>query len=739
MKTAKVPMLMALACFPLLAMAYPPSVAWDTPSGDSAGSMPLGNGDIGINAWVEKDGDLVFYISKTDAWSGNGRLLKLGAVRVSITPSLDGTAAFRQVLDTGRGCIEITGGKPGAESLLRLWVDANYPAIRIEGEFASPHAMRVDFEGWRTAPRTLITEERDSAYGLTEGPDPIVEEADTLLPEEAKRIGWYRRNTSSIWTSTLRLQDMADWETHGEDPLLHRTFGAWIQGEGFSRDGANTLRAEAKTRHTVSIYALTAQTPDAETWIRRLGEIVAGDMKSPHDAWTEHTAWWRAFWERSWIRLSGPDTEHINRGYALQRFITACAGRGGSPIKFNGSIFTVDAEKKGKHLDADYRQWGGTYWFQNTRLIYWPLLATGDTEMMAPLFRMYQAMLPFAEARTQAYFHHAGAFFPETLTFWGAYAQDNYGWKRAGLAPGITDNTYIRYYYSGALELLMMMMQYHAFTGDDAFAKETMLPFAQAVLTFYDVHYPRDARGKLHIEPSQALETWQKVINPMPPIAGLRRVTADLLALPETLTSESGRVLWKRLSEELPELPVMKAKGQTILAPAEKVLEEARNSENPELYAVFPYRLFGVGKANLELARNTFALRRVKGCNGWRQDETQAAILGLAGEARKDLSERLSMKHDKSRFPAFWGPNFDWVPDQDHGGNAMMALQNMLMQCEGARILLFPAWPKDWEVEFRLHAPGQTLVEGRYRNGKVEDLQVTPPERRNDVTILEAQ
>ena len=32
----------------------------------------------------------------------------------------------------------------------------------------------------------------------------------------------------------------------------------------------------------------------------------------------------------------------VSRGYTLQRFIGACAGRGAFPIKFNGSIFTVD-------------------------------------------------------------------------------------------------------------------------------------------------------------------------------------------------------------------------------------------------------------------------------------------------------------------------------------------------------------------------------------------------------------
>ena len=44
------------------------NVIWNSPSNNSSGSMPIGNGDIGMNLWVEANGDLVFYISKTDAW-----------------------------------------------------------------------------------------------------------------------------------------------------------------------------------------------------------------------------------------------------------------------------------------------------------------------------------------------------------------------------------------------------------------------------------------------------------------------------------------------------------------------------------------------------------------------------------------------------------------------------------------------------------------------------------------------
>jgi len=57
----------------------------------------------------------------------------------------------------------------------------------------------------------------------------------------------------------------------------------------------------------------------------------------------------------------------------------------------------------------------------------------------------------------------------------------------------------------------------------------------------------------------------------------------------------------------------------------------------------------------------------------------------------------------------------------------------MVMQAAGQRIILLPAWPKDWDVEFKLHAPYNTLVEGVYREGKLEQLTVTPESRAKDI------
>ncbi len=759
MKTTLPPITLSVLCLaamalPMNALAASPdpyTVVWDSPSADSSGSMPLGNGDVAVNVWVEADGDLIYYISKTDAWSENGRLLKVGRVRVSLDPNpFAAGLPFKQMLDVRTGSILIEAGQGGKRVTLRVWVDANAPVVRIEADAQTRCTMRVRTDPWRTAPRELAKDERFSAYGLVSSPTPVVVEPDTVAKDQGNRVVWYHRNERSIWAHTLQHQHMEHWIPQGKDPLMQRTFGGLIQGTGLVRVSDTELRSGSPAkRHEASVYVLTAQTATEKDWIKQIDALVIADTAAWSNSYGKHVAWWGAFWDRSYIRLSPAagakeeeaETLHvINRGYVLQRFISACAGRGHMPIKFNGTLFTVDAHEKEQVFDADYRRWGGPYWFQNTRLVYWPMLASGDHEMMLPLFRMYLQALPFAKERTRTYWKQGGAFFPETMYFWGAYGNDNYGWERPDDLPiGVTVNRYIRYHYDGALELLVLALDYYAFSQDEAFVEETLLPLAEAIPAFFYEKYPPQANGKMKFHPSQALETWQKAIDPAPPIAGLMRVLSDLLALPERLTSDAQRQAWQAIKDAIPPLPRHEIRGKPALAAAAEILEEARNSETPELYAIFPYMLFGVGKPELDIARHTFKRRKVKGNNGWRQDDTQAAILGMAREARRRLSNRMAMKHEGSRFPAFWGPNMDWIPDQDHGGNGLMTLQCMLLQTEGRQITLLPAWPKDWNAEFKLHAPYGTTVQGEVTDGKLSELVVTPASRKTDVVVMDAQ
>ena len=67
----------------------------------------------------------------------------------------------------------------------------------------------------------------------------------------------------------------------------------------------------------------------------------------------------------------------------------------------------------------------------------------------------------------------------------------------------------------------------------------------------------------------------------------------------------------------------------------------------------------------------------------------------------------------------------------------MIGLQEMLMQTDDKKIYLLPAWPKDWDVDFKLHAPYNTVIEGKVRNGQIEEMNVTLKARQADVIICE--
>lgn len=714
------------------------SLVWTSPSTNIWGTMPLGNGDVAANVWVEPSGDLLVYLSKSDAWDEHARLLKLGLLRLRVTPrpaTQDG--AFRQTLRLRDGEIRVVLDGGGTE--IRVWADALRPVIRVEGRMARPGSVECRFEPWRVSERVLTPTEANGAE--TFGPrEPVVSYPDRFGMGPADALMWFHRNQRSVWATTLRHQAMAAWIPEGRDPLLHRTFGALVRGEGFFRDGPFVLRSTgARSRFRLGIHVRTAQTGTEDEWIRQVQAQADGvDAAGVGRARREHRDWWRRFWDRSWVEVGATGdaeagVDAVNRGYVLQRYLNACAGRGGMPIKFNGSLFTVPIPGE---TDPDYRRWGGCYWFQNTRLPYWPMLASGDLDLMEPLFRMYREALPLALARTRLHFDHEGAYFAETMHFWGAWhnGEFGWGWEREKEPFNRSLNPYIRFHWSGGLELLAMMLDRQAYAPDDAFVRDTLLPHADAVLRFYAEHYPRQPDGRILFVPSQALETWWETENPTPEVAGLHFVLGILLQYPEATVGRDRLNDWGKLRGELPPIPLRTEEGRTRVLPAEAFRTE-RNMENPELYAVFPFRMFGVGKPGLDIGIETYLRRKIQGNVGWQQDETQAAFLGLAEEAWKRLVDRAGTSHELSRFPAFWGPNFDWVPDQDHGGNLLMALQTMLLQHDGNRILLLPAWPGHLDVRFRLHAPGRTRVEGVVAGGRLTRLKVDPPSRRADVEI----
>lgn len=664
-------------------------VAWNTTSEDSSGSMPIGNGDITANVWVETDGNLYYYIGKTDTWSEATRLLKVGKVKVHITPNpFAGEDSFVQTLKLGAGEIVINGGSAGSRITLRIWVDAYHPVIRLEAYGEQNFDIQVSSEIWRGQPYK-ITEQKEpmqaNNWNFFYSPVSAPTESADVLVEKENGIEWYHRNEESPYKDILTYENAGEFFRAQEDPYQNRTFGAYIQGDGLKKENKSTLKGTAQKSYTCLVYAYTEITDTVQEWENGLMECVESD-ETIETARQKHQAWWEAFWNRSWIFIEGDEAaETVTRGYLMQRYLQAIQGRGAYPIKFNGGAVTFDYRGE----NADHRNWGAPYWFQNTRLLYWNMLAAGDFDMMLPFFNMYRDALELQMKITKKYYGHEGAFFPETTNIFGGYTLMDYYWN------DLTEHK------------------------DEDFLRETAVPFAEQIVLFYDQHFGRNEEGHLQITPTHSLETyWDDVSNPTEQIAGLRAVVGRLLSLSEQQISGTQRAEWERFYGELPEIPEEKDDEKSYIKVAEEYGPHRYNYENPELYTVFPYKLYGVGKERLDTAINTYRKRISTFNYCWSQNGIHAAYLGQAEDAKAAVLSHFSNTAADVRFPGFWEVGNDWMPDLDNGGSAMSALQAMLVQCDGDKVKLLPAWPAKWSVDCKLHATDKKTVRIKYGTEK---------------------
>ena len=743
------------------------NVVWNSPSGTSFGSMPLGNGDVGANVWVDKTGDLLFYISKVDAYDAGHLLPKLGCVRLHAEPALD-VAAFRQSLVLRDAAVTITAG----DANLRVWIDANAEVMHVEGSSATPRTFRIAVEPLRALADAGPALANSGTVGV-------------LFADKADRLAWCYRNQSSAWAGNLNRQNTSELVAKTQDPILHRSSGCLVQGRGFVRDGRSALRSAQPTKSIdCSIRVLSSQPQDVAAWLAEAERPVAS-------SWAAHQAYWRSFWDRSHIFISGCGTGSVNldqcrytqfaqgskaydghklidagrnafqisQRYALERFCEAVASRGQVPPPYNGSIFTMDMPAgvlgfdapKGGPVSPDGRDWASlSFMWQNTRHPYWSMAARGDYDTLRPGMQFVRDGLDICRDHCKKLLGIEGAFIMEA-SWWHNVGVFN--WDRM---PG-----HLRFHQIASVELPAIMCEYYEQSREAKFLNDVLLPCADEFIAYYANRFvQRDAGGRMLMAGVGCAETYQGVDNPCTEIGCLKFLMTKLLSFE---INPQRRQRWTRLLAEMPGVPTRRVRGLDLLAVGDAYGAGREICESPELYSVYPFRQAWLGTPPLlDAARQSFHVRTVSldgtddkqavETGGWQSSPVQAAYLGLPREAARlasiNFNDQFIHWNDnidpttpwparpRPRFPAFWECKMDGTPDNDHGANSANALQSMLLQSNGRAIYLLPAWPDDWDVSFKLCAPDKTTVECEYRDGRVQVLRVTPQSRQADVVDM---
>lgn len=732
------------------------NVVWNTPSHNSSESMPCGGGDIGMNIWVE-EGDILFYVSRSGTFDENNCQLKQGRFRLRLSPNpFKETKDFRQELKLKDGYVEVEAG--GTQ--IQFWVDVFHPVIHVEIANAQPLQTEVSYENWRYQERPIRKGEGQQCSYKWAPPKGTVTSADFVsLKDNASgkknQLQFYHRNPEqTVFDVAVAQQGMDEVKPQMMNPLKNLTFGGTLFGEnlefinttedvyaGTDYRAWNFRSSKVSRKEQFCIVLHTEQTETLSQWeqglqtvLQRIAPKGKYAVKTIAQDKKQTRSWWNTFWQRSFIEAEG-EAQEIARNYTLFRYMLGCNAYGSVPTKFNGGLFTFDP----CHIDEkqsftpDYRKWGGgTMTAQNQRLIYWPMLKSGDYDMMPAQFNFYNRMLKNAELRSRVYWQHDGACFSEQIENFGLPNPAEYGFKRPDwFDKGLEYNAWLEYEWDTILEFCQMILETKNYANADI---TPYLPLIESSLTFFDEHYRQlasrrgrktlDGDGHLILFPGSACETYKMTNNASSTIAALRTVL-------ETYGKK------EEMLKTIPSIPLRTIEGKQMISPAVS-WERINNIETPQLYPVFPWRIYGVGKENLEVARNTYFhdpdAIKFRSHTGWKQDNIWAACLGLTEEAKRLSLAKLS--NGPHRFPAFWGPGYDWTPDHNWGGSGMIGLQEMLLQINGEQILLFPAWPKEWNVHFKLHVPGETTVEATLKNGKVTDLKVLPKSREKDIVIM---
>ena len=731
-------LLLAVA-YSLTALALPADYVWTSPSRNSSESMPCGGGSVGLNVWVER-GQVLFYLSRSGCFDENNTLLKLGRFRVSLSQPLD-TTRFRQTLSLADGHVTVSDGRLA----VTLWADVWKPVVHVEVTSADgPVSVEATYESWRTRDRLIASRERFQTSYKFAAPRGLVTRRDSVEAGERGLVFFHQNAEQTVFDATVSQQGLDSVKARLYNPLDGLVFGGRMSGSGFRYDkkvagryastdyeGWTYRSAKPRRRHELTVALANRQGPLAD-WRRQLDETErAVDSRRDRRASRQ---WWHDFWERSYIEADAPaDAAPLCRNYTLFRYMLGCNAHGEWPTKFNGGLFTFDPQYVNPadeyRLSPDFRNWGGgVHTAQNQRLVYWPLLKTGDTDALRPQIDFYRRLLPTAELRSRVYWGHDGACFTEQMENYGLPCYPEYGTRRpADFDPGMERNAWLEYEWDTALEFALMELQ--------ALGTDTL---ARSVLLFFDQHYQYlaqrrgaktlDDRGHLIVYPGSGGETFKLAYNPSSTVAGLRAVTEALL---RHLTDSALIAQYTELLNRIPDVPVRDGRIQ----PAE-LWARVQNVETTQLYPVFPWRLYGVGRPDLDVARRTYQedslAVKFRSHVGWKQDNIWAACLGLTDEAAR--LAQLKLADGPYRFPAFWGPGFDWSPDHNWGGSAMIGLQEMLLQEDASgRLHLFPAWPRQWDVRFRLQASGGCVVEAELRGGEIIRLSVTPRERLADI------
>jgi hypothetical protein len=705
---------------------------WDSPFVDGDANLngeeilPIGNGRLGGIMWMPEVDAFCLQLNHVDYWRGGeevpaeevefgGRPVPIGRVSLCREGGYGAEGnTYRQELPLAEGRLITTvnrddGGATHIEAMGEMGGEALLVRWRETGE--RPVRGSVTLGGWRD---TVTAASREGRAVLTEKPVSIrVAHEEEYLRE----LGVDYRHEVHAQATVVSVE--------GAEVAVRAT------------DRAVTLAFEGARGFDVVVRIVTAVEPDEDRAYAAACEALRSVEAVSWDTVVERTlAWWRALWERSRVSFSSGDgsAERFGRYWYVCVYLMAIANQGRYAVKFNRGNWIARTDDK--------RDWGGGYWYYNERDLMLAMMPANHPELARAFFMRYLDNADIMRAQCRRLWGHAGLFVAETTSPDGTmYLRD-----RTGIHDGLTKM--IQLIFSTSLEVAYNLYQYCRYTGDEELCRERVYPFVRDVVGFFRIHMFKDDDGKYHIYPANGHETFWRVKDDLPDLAGLRAVLPVLIELGERYgVDERERDAWRELLDNLADLPRGKVTyegdpdwevrdrgviglncfatavdpAQDLYAPCVWVHDrEMHNCHPVAIFGVYPFLITHAGSADRRTGIDTYRhtihpFTR----NSWADDAIVPAVLGLKEEVVAALTRFADTE---------WEQSLQYC---ERYGKVAMAVTMALLQSHHGVIRLFPALPDSWSGSFRLRAEGPFVVEASAGQGRVETVRITSLRRQN--------
>lgn len=681
----------------------------------------LGNGEIGVTIGGNSESQTL-YMNRVDFGAK-----ALGGVTILAQPR-SSPSSYRYEQDIGLAEVRSKVTIHGNPTEMKAWVAANTPLVVIGLRNAGKSHVTYTVKTWTRA--------NDAKFLLPTGrgakiPPPV------FLPEQTKQ----EDNVVSAWRQ--QFTSKGRWAI-GRAVISTRVMGA----STLSTKQGKTTFSLAPGKEVILLASvvgdgnLESELLEMKDYRRQGVDLLNGTTPDKLQALSdERVAWWRVFWEKSWVDLGDKQMNQFWYGcyYAL-----ACTSRSGHEAPgLWGAWVTVDETRWG----------GGKYCNYNYQAPWYGVFSGNRQELALPYAEDLEWYLPHGQVQARNSGYRGATFFR------------TFGWRGSKgpapkqLPPVATKKGGLPQQRDVTAFLAINLINHYFYTLDEEFARRFAYPFVKASADFYeDLMIFEDGRYIMHSGAREGAAD----LNPCAALGNVLITLNAAIEMSEDLGVDADRrEKWQHMIDHMSELPTIEFEGKTLLKEAEEYYEGPRHGRPREgerlicgggrgdnsvqLECVHPAEAINLGSPGKwkQIARNTIEYLNSKPETTKRRLPTwdnycalpkiftQAARVGWDAD---DLYYQLLKKIKKDMHPNLI-IHAQWYGGGVEHSGTVEAVNSMLMQSHEGVLRLFPVWPRSKDAKFvTLRAKYAFLVSSELKDGDVQFATILS-EKGRDCTV----